>query len=189
MRVLFSAGWDGPPWSVTPLNPQNFATFTSFPVKQLTVCSLSHDTRSQFIHHGRVLLFFSKTFQSVPDLKKRLWRACAGVNRGLSCREGEKEEIEEIVEELEVGEPIHSPQLLTTLRRIDSSLPLPLPARRRTRPSRYQNRKEACFSVRRCPAKQKHCCLCGFLDYRAVVGCPSLSTPTDCISKRQPSAC
>lgn len=41
--------------------------------------------------------------QSVADLKARLFRASAGVNRGLSCREGEKEEIEGIVEELEVG--------------------------------------------------------------------------------------
>lgn len=42
------------------------------------------------------------SLQSVAELKARLFRASAGVNRGLSCREGEKEEIEDIVEELEV---------------------------------------------------------------------------------------
>lgn len=36
------------------------------------------------------------------DLKARLLRASAGVNRGLSCREGEQEEIFQIVEDLEV---------------------------------------------------------------------------------------
>lgn len=52
---------------------------------------------------GRLLHSAVIVLQSVADLKARLFRASAGVNRGLSCREGEKEEIEYIVEDLEVG--------------------------------------------------------------------------------------
>lgn len=59
---------------------------------------------SLFMNDRRVLLAFclGHLAQSVADLKARLLRASAGVNRGLSCREGEQEEILEIVKELEV---------------------------------------------------------------------------------------
>lgn len=38
----------------------------------------------------------------MEDLKARLLRASVGVNRGLSCQEGEEAEIVQIVEDLEV---------------------------------------------------------------------------------------
>ncbi|CAM9821404.1 unnamed protein product [Scytosiphon promiscuus] len=49
------------------------------------------------------------TVESVADLKARLLRVSAGVNRGLSCREGEQEEILEIVKELENQNPNPTP--------------------------------------------------------------------------------
>lgn len=39
---------------------------------------------------------------SLAELKGQLLKSAAGVNRGLSCREGERREIVSIVEQLEV---------------------------------------------------------------------------------------
>ncbi|CAN0150923.1 unnamed protein product, partial [Ectocarpus sp. 8 AP-2014] len=51
----------------------------------------------------------TSTDEPVEDLKARLLRASAGVNRGLSCREGDQDEIFEIVEELERQNPNSTP--------------------------------------------------------------------------------
>lgn len=39
----------------------------------------------------------------MADLKGRLLKGAAGVNRGLNCREEEQEEFIDIIEQLEVG--------------------------------------------------------------------------------------
>lgn len=39
----------------------------------------------------------------MAELKGRLLKGAAGVNRGLNCREGEQKEFIDIIEQLEVG--------------------------------------------------------------------------------------
>lgn len=41
--------------------------------------------------------------ESVAELKGRLLKRAAGVNRGLNCREEEQKEFVDIIERLEVG--------------------------------------------------------------------------------------
>lgn len=79
------------------------ATFVKWKVDAVRVRLFFETTglRVRFPRRADVRLL-KTVWQSVADLKARLLRASAGVNRGLSCREGEQEEILEIVEDLEV---------------------------------------------------------------------------------------
>lgn len=64
------------------------------------VCQLTQTTSSR---RRDLRPWFCQALESVAELKGRLLKGAAGVNRGLNCREGEQKEFIDIIEQLEVG--------------------------------------------------------------------------------------